>query len=144
MYTLSSVRFSSVSHSCLTLCDPMDYSMPGFSVHHHTQSFLKLMTSESVMPSNHLILHCSLLFLRLIFPSIRVFSNKSVLCIKWPGYCSFSFSMCPSNEYSGPISFRMNWLDLLAVTRVFSNTTVQKHQFVGAQLSLWSSSPIHT
>ena len=75
----------------------------------------KLMSIESVMPSNHLILCCPLLFLPSIFPSIRVFSSESALCIRWPKYWSFSFNISPSNEYSGPISFRMDWLDLLAV-----------------------------
>ena len=78
-------------------------------------SLLKLMSIESVMPSNHLILYCPLLLLPSIFPSIRVFSNESVLHIRWPKYWSFSFSISPSNEYSGLISFRMGWLDLLAV-----------------------------
>ena len=73
------------------------------------------MSTESVMPSNHLILCRPLFLLPSIFPSIRVFSNESVLRIRWPKYCSFSFSISPSNEYSGPISFRMDWLDLLAV-----------------------------
>ena len=112
------------------------------------QSLLKLMPIESVMPSNHLILCHPLLLLPSIFPSIRVFSNESVLCIRWPNYWSFSFSISPSNEYSGLISFRMDWLDLLAVQgthkSVFSNTTVQKHQFFSAQLSLWSNPHIHT
>ena len=78
-------------------------------------SLLKLMSIESVMPSNHLILCCPLLLLPSIFPSIRVFSNESALHIRWPKYWSFSFSISPSNEYSGLISFRMDWLDLLAV-----------------------------
>ena len=78
-------------------------------------SLLKLMSIKSVMPSNHLILCHPLLLLPSIFPSIRVFSSESVLCIWWPKYCSFSFSISPSNEYSGLISFRMDWLDLLAV-----------------------------
>ena len=94
-------------------------------------SFLKLMSIELVMPSNHLIL-CRPLLLPSILHSIRVFSNKSVLCIRWPKYWNFSFSISPSNENSGLISFRMDWLDLLAVkglSRVFSNTTIQKHQF---------------
>ena len=81
----------------------------------NSQSLLKLMSIESVMPSNHLILCCPLLLLPSIFPSIRGFSNKSVLCIRWPKDWSFSFSISPSNEYSGLISFRMDWLDLLAV-----------------------------
>ena len=113
----------------------------------NSQSLLKLMSMESVMPSNHLILCCSLLLLPSIFPSIRVFSNESALQIRWPKYWSFSFSISPSNEYSGLISFRMDWLDFLAVQEtlnVFSNTTVQKHQFFSAQLSLQSNSHIHT
>ena len=104
----------------------------------NSKSLLKLMSIESVMPSNHLILCHPLLLLLSILPSIRVFSNESVLCIRWPKYWSFSFSICPSNEYSGLISFRMDWLDLLqskGLSRVFSNTTVQKHQF-SAQLFL--------
>ena len=100
-------------------------------------SLPKLMSIESVMPSNHLIL-CHLLLLPSIFPRIRVFSNESVLHIRWPKYWSFSFGISPSNEYSGLISFRMDWLDLLTVhgTLKSPNTTVQKHQFFGAQLSL--------
>ena len=81
----------------------------------NSQSLLKLMSIESVMPSNHLILFHPLLLLPSIFPSIRVFSNESVLSIMWPKYWSFSFNISPSNEHSGLISFRMNWLDLLAV-----------------------------
>ena len=88
-----------------------------------------------------------LLLLPSIIPSIRIFSYESVLHIRWPQYWNFSFNISPSNEQSGLISFRMNWLDLLAVqglSRVFSNTTVQKHQFFGTQLSLESNSHIHT
>ena len=91
----------------------MDCSTPGFSVHHQLLSLLQLRSIESVMPSNYLILCGPLLLLPSIFPSIRVFSNESVLHIRWPKYWSFSIS--PSNEYSGLISFRMHWLDLLAV-----------------------------
>ena len=108
-------QFSSVAQSCLTLCDPMDCSMPASLSTTNSQSLLKLMSIESVMPSNHLILCCLLLLLPSIFPSIRVFSNESVLCIRWPKYWSFSFSISPSNEYSGLSSFRMDWLDLFAV-----------------------------
>ena len=95
--------------------------------------FIKL-----VMPSNHLILCCPLL-LPLIFPSIRVFSNESVLQIRWPKYWSFSFSISPSNDYSGLISFRIDRFDLAVqgLSRVFSNTTIQKHQFFSAQLSFF-------
>ena len=81
----------------------------------NSQSLLKLMSTESVMPSSHLILCYPLLLLPSIFPSIRIFSNESVLCIRWPKYWNFSFSISPSNEYSRLISFRMDWLDLLAV-----------------------------
>ena len=98
--------------SCDWLCDPMDCSTPDFTV---SWSLLKLMSMESVMPSNHLILCHPLLLLPSILPSIRVFSNESVLRIGWPKYWSFSFSINPSNEYSGLISFRMDWFDLLAV-----------------------------
>ena len=110
--SLPQVQFSSVVQSCPTLCDPMNCNMPGLPVHYQ---LLKLMSIESVMPSNHLIFCCPLLLLSSIFPSIRVFSNESVLCIRWPKSWSFSFSISPSNEYSGLISFRMNWLDFLAV-----------------------------
>ena len=100
------------------------------------------MPIESVMPPNHLIFCLPLLLLPSIFPRIRVFSNEPVLCIRWPKHWSFSFSISPSNEQSRLISFRIDLFDLLAVqrlSRVFSNTTVQKHQFLGAQLSLWSN-----
>ena len=112
-----------------------------------SRNLLKLMSIESVMPSSHLILCHPLLLLPSIFPSIRVFSHKQALHIRWPKYWSFSFNISPSSEHPGLISFRMDWLDLLTVqglSRVFSNTTVQKHQFFGAQLSLWSNSHIHT
>ena len=102
----------------------------------NSQSSLKLMSFELVMPTNHLIFCCPLVLLPSVFPSIRVFSNESVLHIRWPKYWSFSFSIRPSSEYSGLISFRMDWLLSKGLSRVFSNTTVQKHQFFGAQLSL--------
>ena len=107
--SFSSVQFSSVAQSCLTLCDPMNRSTPGLPVHHQRESI------ESVMPSSHLILCRPLLLLPQIPPSIKVFSNESILCMRWPKYWSFSFSISPSNEYSGLISFRMDWLVLLAV-----------------------------
>ena len=104
-------------------------------------SSLRLTSIESVMPSSHLILCRHLFLLPPIPPSIRVFSSESTLCMRWPKYWSFRFSISPSKEH--PALIRMDWLDLLAVqglSRVFSNTTVQKHQFFGAQLSLWSNS----
>ena len=107
------VSCCSVAQSCPTLCDPMDCSTPGFPVLTTSQSLLKLMSTEPVMPSNHLILCRPLLLLPSIFPSIRIFSNELALCIRWPKYWSFSF-ISPSNEYSGLISFRMDWLDLTA------------------------------
>ena len=93
----------------------MNHSMPGLPVYHQLLEFTQTHVHESVMPSNHFILCRPLLLLPSIFPSIRVFSNESVLHIRWPKYWSFSFSISPSNEYSGLISFRMDWLDLLAV-----------------------------
>ena len=108
-------QFSSVAQLCPTLCNPMDCSMPGLPVHHQLPEFSQTHSMESVMPSNHLILCRPLLLLPSVFPSIRVFSNGSVLCIRWPKYWSFRFSISLSNEYLGLISFRMEWLDLLAV-----------------------------
>ena len=104
-----------VAQSCPTLREPMDCSTPGFPVHHHLWSLLKLMSIESVMPSNHLFLYCPLLLLSSFIPNIRVFSNEFALRIRWPKYWSFSFSISPSNEYSGPNSFRIDWSDLLAI-----------------------------
>ena len=126
--------FSSVIQSCLILWDPIDCSTPGFPVHHQLLEFTQThvhWVSDAIQPSHPL---SSLLLPPSIFPSIRVFSNESLLHIKWPKYCSFSFSISPSNEYSGLISSRMDWGK--GLSRVFSNTTVWKHQFFGAQLSL--------
>jgi len=130
----------------MTLCHPMDCSTPGFFVHNQIPALTQThvhRVSDAIQPSHPL---STLLLLPSIFPNIRVFSSESVLCIRWPKYWSFSFKISPSNEYSGLISFRMDWLDLLAVkelSRVFSNNTVQKHQFFGAQLSLQSNFHIH-
>ena len=107
-------QFSSVAQSCLTL-QPHGAARQAFLSITNSRSLLKLMSIESVMPSNHLILCHPLLLPPSIFPSIRVFSNESVLRIRWPKYWSFSFSISPFNEYSGLISFRIDWLDLLAV-----------------------------
>ena len=109
-----SVQFSSVTQSWSTLCDLMDCSQASLSIT-NSRGPPKPMSIELVMPSNHLILCCPLLLLPSIFPSIRVFSNESVLHIRWPINCSFRFSISPSSEYSGLISFRMDWLDPLAV-----------------------------
>ena len=114
----------------------MDCSMPGLPVHHNSWSLLRLMSIESVMPSNHLLLCCPLLLPPSVFPSIRVFSNESVLFIKWPKYWSFSFSISPSNEYSGLISFRVDWLDLLVVQGTFKSL-LQHHR--SEALILWCS-----
>ena len=100
--------------------------MPGFPSITNSQSLLNLMPIESVMPSNHLIFCCPLLLLPSVFPSIRVFSSESVLPIRWPKYWSFSFSISPSNEYSGLISFWMDWLDLLAAQGMLKSP-VQHH-----------------
>ena len=111
----SSESISSVAQSCLTLCDPMDCRTPGFPVHHQ----LKLMSIASVMPSNHLVLDHPLLLLPSLFPSIRVFSKESALCIRWPVY--WSVSIGPTNEYSGLIFFRIDWLDFLAVQGILKS-----------------------
>ena len=126
---------------------PWKCSTPGFPSFTISRSFLKSMSVESVMPSNHLTLCHHLLFLPSIFPGVRVFSNESALCIWWLKYWSFSFSISPSNEYSVLISFRIDWFDLLAITglsRVFFSTTVWKHHFFSAQPSLWSNSHVCT
>ena len=146
MYKLRTYQFSSVAQLCPTLCDPVDAARQASLSITNSRSSLKLMSVESVMPSIHLILCHPLLLLPSIFPSTRVFSNKSVLRIGWPKYWSFTFSLSPSNEYSGLISFRMDWLISLqskGLSRVFSNTTVQKHQFFGALLSSQTNFHIH-
>ena len=129
----------SVTKSCQILCDPVDSSIPGFDVLHYlldiAQTHVHYVT-DAIQPS-HLLL--PLLLLPSIFPRIRVFSNELALHIRWPKLWSFSFSINPSNEYSGLISLALSgWISLQSkgVSRVFSNTTVQKHQFFGAQLSL--------
>ena len=140
--TFFPVQFSSVAESC-----------PGLQARQvslcitNSLSLLKLMSIELGMPSNHLILCCPLLLLPSIFPSIRVFSNESALCIRWPKYWSFSFSISPSNEYSGLISFRMDWLDLLADQRTLKSL-LQHHSskalILRCSACLWSNSHICT
>ena len=113
----------------------------------NSRSLLKLMSIESVIPSNHLILCHALLLLPSIFPSIKVFSNESALCIRWPKYWSFSFTISPSNEYSGLISFRMDWMDILAVQGTLRNLLQHHHSkpsILWWKLSLQSNSHIHT
>ena len=142
-----SVQFSSVTQSCLTLCDPMNRSTPGLPVHHQLPEFTQThvhRVGDAIQPSYPL---STLGLLPPIPPSIRVFSSESTLCMRWPKYWSFSFSISPSNEHPGLISFRMDWLDLLqskGLSKVFSNITVQRHQFFGAQVSSQSNSHIHT
>ena len=143
MHTVErSVRFSrSVMSNSETPWTAAHQAFLSFTI---SRSLLKLMSIESVMPSNHHIL-CHPILLPSIFPSIRVFSNELALCIRWPKSWSFSISL--SSEYSGLISFRMDWLDPLlpkGLSRVFSNTTVQKYQFFDAQPSLWPNSHIRT
>ena len=113
--------FSSVAQSCPTLYDPMNHSTPGLPVHHQLPESTQTCVHESVMPSSHLILCRPLLLLPPIPPSIRLFSNGSTLCLRWPKYWSFSFSISPSNEHQGLISFRMDWLGLLAVKGTLKN-----------------------
>ena len=112
---LMMIQFSSVAQSCLTLCDPMNCSTPRLPIHHQlpesTQTHVH-QVGDAIQPSHPL---SSLLLLPSVFPSIRVFSNESALCIRWPKYWNFSFNISPSNEHPGLISFRMDWLDLLAV-----------------------------
>ena len=139
---------SSVAQSCPTLCDPMDYGTPSLPVHpqhqEHAQA-LVLQGGDAIQPSHPLWSLSAPAFN--VSQYHRVFSNESVLCIWWPKYWSFSFSISPSKEYSGLISFRIDWWDVLAVQgtlRSLLQHTVQKHQFFGTQLSLWSNSHIHT
>ena len=144
---MCSVQFSSVqSLSRFELfATPWTAACPASLSYTNSLSSPKPMSIESVMPSNHLILCHPLLLLPSIFPSIRVFSSESVFCIRWPKYWRFSIS--PSNEHSGLISFRMDWLDLLAVQRILKSLlqhTFQKHQFFNTQISLWSNSHIST
>ena len=117
------LQFNSVTQSCPTHCDPMNLSTPGLPVHHQLPEFTQTHVIELVMPSSHLILCRPLLLLPPIPPSIRVFSNESTLPLKWSKYWSFRFSIRPSNEHPGLISFRMDWLDLLAVQETLNLTT---------------------
>ena len=134
-----------VAKLCVTLWDPMDCSMPGFPVH-HLMELAQIMSIELVMPSNHLILYRLLLLLPSIFSSIRIFSNESALCIRWPKYWSFSFNISLSNEHSRLISIRINWLDLHAVQGTLKSL-LQHHSWkasiIWRSASLQSNSHIH-
>ena len=140
-------EFSSVAQSCPTRCDPMDCSTPDLPVHHQLPEFTQTHVHCVGEPSNHLILCHPFLLLPSIFPSIKVSSNESALCIRWPKYWSFSFNISPSNEYLGLISFRMHWFDLLAVQGTLKSL-LQHHSstasFFRTQLSSQSNSHIHT
>ena len=118
----------------------MNRSTPGLPLHHQLPDSPKPMSMELVMPSNHLILCRPLLLLPSIFPSIRVFSNESVLCIRWPKYWSFSYNKSPSNEHPGLISFRMDWLDLLAVQGTLKSL-LQHHS---SSINSWALSLLHS
>ena len=143
----SSVQFSSVTQSCPTLCDPMNCRTPGLPVHYHLLKFTQThvhQVSDAIQPSHPL---SSPYPPPPSPPSIRVFSNESTLPMRWPEYWSFSFSIIPSKEIPGMISSEWTgWISLQSkgLSRVFSHTTVQKHQFFGAQLSSQSNSHIHT
>ena len=140
-------QFSSVAQSCLTLCDPMNCSTPASPFITNSQSSPKLTSIESVMPSSHLILCRPLLLLPPIPPSIRVFSNESTLHMRWPKYWNFSFSIIPSRETPGLISFRMDWLNLLAVQGTLksllqhysSKASIRRCSFFTVQLSHMTS-----
>ena len=147
MLTFSSIQFSSVAQSCPTLCDPMNHSRPGLPVHHQLPEVTQTQVHWVGDAIQHLILHRPLLLLPPIPPSIRVFSNESALCIRWPKYWSFSLNISlPMNTQDwSPLGWT-GWISLQSkgLSRVFSNTTVQKHQFFGAQPSSQSNSHIHT
>ena len=131
-----SVQFSSVAQSFPTLCNPMNCTIPNHPDITNSRSPPKPISIESVMPSNHLILCHPLLLPPLIFPSFRVYSNESALHIRWPKYLSFSFSISPSNEYPGLVSFRMDWLDLLVVQETLKS--LLQHQFKSINSSVLS------
>ena len=136
-----SVQISSVAQSCPTLCDPMNCVRQASLSISISRSSLRLTSIESVMPSSHLILCHPLFLLPPVPPSIRVFSNESTLCMRWPKYWSYSFSIIPSKEHPGPNSFRMDWLDLLAVQELSqeSSPTPQFKSINSLALSLLHS-----
>ena len=145
---IRSDQIRSVAQSCLTLCDPMNHSTPGLPVHHQLLEFTQTHVHRVSDAIRHLILCRPLLLLPPIAPSIRVFSSESTLCMRWPKYWSFSFNIIPSKEIPGLISFRMDWLDLLAVQGTLKN--LLQHHSLKASILLWaqpssqSNSHIHT
>ena len=144
---LRSVQFSSVAQSCLTLCNPMSHSTPGLPVHHQLPEFTQTHVHRvsDAIQSSHLC--CPLLLLPPIPPRIRVFSSESTLCTRWPKYWSFSFSISPSKEHPGLISFRMDWLYLLVVQGTLKSLLqhhTSKASILCTQPSSQSNSHIHT
>ena len=143
-WSFSSIQFTSVTQSCLTLCDPMNCSMPGLPVHHQLPEFSQTHVhpvGDAIQPSHPLSSPSP----PALNPSQHHgLSSESTLHMRWPKYWSFSLSISASNEHPGMVSFRMDWLQSKGLSRVFSNTTVQKHQFFSAHLSSQSNSHIHT
>ena len=145
-YTLEKLNFGSVQ----SLSRVWLFATPWIAAHQaslsitNSQNLLKLMSMESVIPSNYLILFCSLLLLLSIFPGIKVFSNESVLCIRWPKYWSFSFSISPSNEHPGLISFRMDWLDLLIVQGTLKSLLQPQFKSINSSMLSFLCNPTRT
>ena len=138
------VQFSSVAQLCPTLCHPMKHSMPGLPIHYQVRSSPKLMSIESVIPSNHLILCHPLLLLPSIFPSIRVFSSKPAIYSRRPKYWYFSFNTSPSNEHPGLISFRMEWVDLLADQGTLESSPTLQFKRINSSVLSFHYSPTLT
>ena len=143
-YKRLNVHFSSVAQSCPTLCDPTNRSMPGLLSITNSRSSLRLTSIESVMPSSYLILCCPLFLLPPIPPSIRGFSNESTLRMRWPKYWSFSFSIIPSKENPGLISFRMDWLALLAVQGTLESSPTPQFKSINSSVLSLLHSPTLT
>ena len=141
---VKSVQFSSVTQSCMTLCDPMNRSMPGLPVHHQLLDITQTHVHELVTPSSHLILCRPLLLLPPIPPSITVFSNESTLRMRWPKYWSFNFSISPSNEHPGLISFRMDWFDLFSVQGTQESSPTPQFKSINSSVLRFLHSPTLT
>ena len=135
VFSAAPVQFSSVTQLCLILCNLMDCSTPGLPVHHQLPELTQTRVHRVMMPCNHLILYHPHPLPPSIFPSIRVFLNESILHIRWPKYWNFSFSISPSNEYSGLISLRIDWFDLLAVQGTLQSL-LQHHSLKASILRL--------